>query len=285
MTVDDDKLHAFMARAVTDMAAAVSIALAMIGDKLGLYKAMAGAGPLTSAQVAERTGTSERYVREWLANQVAGGYVTYDPQEQSYTLRRHHRVALASDDKQPVRFGQGDDTVGEKLLLGVDRAQKLEQDTISSALDDAAAVFRDRSASRNSRRWTLSSGERAFLIGPQQSAITDHIAGENCGQPPLYTQFGHINAPAERFAQGVYSRLSAVSIEVAMSEAGFSRPRLGSVGTHWCPYRPVPLDQSKRPPIGCLHILEPTFQRRLDWSASRYASFRQHRNIRDGNPF
>ena len=68
MPVDEDKLMAFMGQAVTDMAATVSTALAMIGDKLGIYKAMAGAGPLSSAEVAERCGLAERYVREWLAN-------------------------------------------------------------------------------------------------------------------------------------------------------------------------------------------------------------------------
>jgi len=62
-------------QAVTDMGAAVSGLLLHIGDRLGLYKAMAGAGPVTPAGLAARTGTTERYVREWLGNQAAGGYV------------------------------------------------------------------------------------------------------------------------------------------------------------------------------------------------------------------
>jgi SAM-dependent methyltransferase len=110
MTIDDDKLHAFMGQAVTDMAAAVSIALAMIGDKLGLYKAMAGAGPLSSAQVAERTGTTERYVREWLNNQVAGGYVSYDPKQSTYTLEDEQALALA-DESSPVFLGGAFDVI------------------------------------------------------------------------------------------------------------------------------------------------------------------------------
>jgi SAM-dependent methyltransferase len=110
MTIDDDKLHAFMGQAVTDMAAAISIALAMIGDKLGLYKAMAGAGPLTSAQIAERTGTTERYVREWLNNQVAGGYLSYDPKKSTYTLEDEQALALA-DESSPVFLGGAFDVI------------------------------------------------------------------------------------------------------------------------------------------------------------------------------
>ncbi len=68
------------------MAAAVSTAAALVGHKAGLYQAMAGTGPMTSGQLAEATGTDERYVREWLNNQAAGGYVDYDPDEQTYAF-------------------------------------------------------------------------------------------------------------------------------------------------------------------------------------------------------
>ena len=71
--IDEAKLEAFMGQAVTDMGAIISAPLFVIGEKLGLYKAMAGAGPLTSEEVAERSGAAERYVREWLRNQAAGG--------------------------------------------------------------------------------------------------------------------------------------------------------------------------------------------------------------------
>jgi hypothetical protein len=70
----------------------------LIGEKLGLYKAMAHAGPLTSQEVAERSGAAERYVREWLGNQAAGGYVTYDPESDRYTLPDEHALALADED-------------------------------------------------------------------------------------------------------------------------------------------------------------------------------------------
>jgi SAM-dependent methyltransferase len=96
--IDEAKLEAFMGQAVTDMGAIISAPLMVIGERLGLYKAMAGAGPLSSQEVAERSGAAERYVREWLRNQAAGGYVTYDPESDRYTLPNEHALALADED-------------------------------------------------------------------------------------------------------------------------------------------------------------------------------------------
>ena len=96
--IDEAKLEAFMGQALTDMGAVISAPLIQIGEKLGLYKAMAHAGPLTSQEVAERSGAAERYVREWLRNQAAGGYITYDPDSDRYTLPDEHALALADED-------------------------------------------------------------------------------------------------------------------------------------------------------------------------------------------
>jgi SAM-dependent methyltransferase len=96
--IDEAKLEAFMGQAVTDMGAIISAPLMVIGEKLGLYKAMARAGPLSSQEVAERSGAAERYVREWLRNQAAGGYVTYDPEGDRYTLPNEQALALADED-------------------------------------------------------------------------------------------------------------------------------------------------------------------------------------------
>jgi SAM-dependent methyltransferase len=96
--IDERKLEAFMHKAIGDMGAVISAPLMTIGEKLGLYRAMAHAGPLTSAEVAERSGAAERSVREWLANQAAGGYVTYDPESDRYTLPDEHALALADED-------------------------------------------------------------------------------------------------------------------------------------------------------------------------------------------
>ena len=71
--IDEAKLNAFMGRAVQDMGAAMHASLIVIGDKLGLYKAMAGAGPLTPAQLAAKAHTDERYTREWLNANAASG--------------------------------------------------------------------------------------------------------------------------------------------------------------------------------------------------------------------
>ncbi len=96
--IDEGKLEAFMGQAVVDMGAVISAPLFVIGEKLGLYRAMAGAGPLSSEEVAERAGAAERYVREWLRNQAAGGYVTYDPASERYTLPDEQALALADED-------------------------------------------------------------------------------------------------------------------------------------------------------------------------------------------
>jgi SAM-dependent methyltransferase len=99
--LDQAKLHEFVMRAVGEMGAAMNAALIVIGDKLGLYKAMAGAGPMTSAELAKKSGTTERYVREWLAAQAAGGFVTYDAASGKYTLPPEQALALA-DETSPV---------------------------------------------------------------------------------------------------------------------------------------------------------------------------------------
>ena len=98
LKIDEARMNAFMGRAVQDMGAAFSTALIIMGDRLGLYKAMAGAGPLTSAEVAAKTGTAERYVREWLSAQAASGYVTYDAATKKFTLPDEQAMALAVDD-------------------------------------------------------------------------------------------------------------------------------------------------------------------------------------------
>jgi 2-polyprenyl-3-methyl-5-hydroxy-6-metoxy-1,4-benzoquinol methylase len=105
VAINEAKLHEFMGKAVGDIGAAMSATLVLIGDKLGLYKAMAHAGPMTSAELAKKTGTAERYIREWLANQAAGGYVTYEPASGKYTLPEEQAFALA-DEGSPA-FIQG----------------------------------------------------------------------------------------------------------------------------------------------------------------------------------
>src|SRR5438270_4793555 len=96
-TLDMDKLNAFVGKFVTDLGAAVHAGMVVIGEKLGLYKALAE-GPMTSPQLSAKTKTDERYVREWLASQAAGGYVTYDGQNDRFSLSEEQAFALAMED-------------------------------------------------------------------------------------------------------------------------------------------------------------------------------------------
>ena len=99
--LDEKKLMDFVFRAVDEVGATLNAALVVMGDKLGLYRALADAGPLTSDELAAKTGTAERYVREWLNAQAAGGYVEYDPESGRYTLPPEQTVAL-TDAESPA---------------------------------------------------------------------------------------------------------------------------------------------------------------------------------------
>ncbi|HEY3455862.1 MAG TPA: methyltransferase domain-containing protein [Bryobacteraceae bacterium] len=95
--LDMDKLHAFVGQFVTDLGAAAHAGMVVIGEKLGLYKALAGE-PVTPAQLAAKTKTDERYVREWLASQAAGGYVTYDDKTDTFSLNAEQAFTLANEE-------------------------------------------------------------------------------------------------------------------------------------------------------------------------------------------
>src|ERR1700722_18163683 len=98
MPLDPEILDHYIHGAVGDVGAAVSVALMHLGDRLGLYRAMSGAGPVTAAEVARRAATHERYVREWLNNQAAGGQVTYDADADTYMLPDESAFLLADED-------------------------------------------------------------------------------------------------------------------------------------------------------------------------------------------
>lgn len=104
--INEDKLHEFLGKVVGDFGAALSSSLAYIGQKLGLYKAMAGDAPVTPAELAQKTSTNERYIREWLINQAAGGYVDYDAASGRYSLSPEQAVAL-TDEASPFFVGGG----------------------------------------------------------------------------------------------------------------------------------------------------------------------------------
>src|SRR5579884_2640938 len=95
--INMDKLNAFIGQFVTDLGASVHAGMVVIGEKLGLYKALT-TGPMTPAELAVKTGTDERYLREWLSSQAAGGYVTYDEKTNKFSLSEEQAFTLANED-------------------------------------------------------------------------------------------------------------------------------------------------------------------------------------------
>jgi SAM-dependent methyltransferase len=106
MPLDQAKLDEFVAKMLNDMGAAATGAMVVIGDKLGLYKALAEGGPLAAGELAARTGTAERYVREWLAAQAAAGYVQYRPESGAYAMTAEQAMVLA-DEASPAFMAGG----------------------------------------------------------------------------------------------------------------------------------------------------------------------------------
>lgn len=99
--IDEEKLNTFVQQAVGDLAAGFGGVMVSLGHKCGLYKALQGAGPMTARGLAERAGCAERYVREWLNSQAAGGYVAYHAADDCYELPDEHAMVLA-DENSPV---------------------------------------------------------------------------------------------------------------------------------------------------------------------------------------
>src|SRR5262245_38150351 len=159
-TIDQAKLEAFVGKGVNDSGTMLSAALVVIGDKLGLWRALAGAGPLTSAELALRTGTTERYIRDWLINQAASGYLDYDPPTSRYTLPDEHAIAL-TDETSPF------------FLIGAFQASPAvvkAEPKITAAIRDGGGV-----------RWgehdpdLFAGTERLFLPGYSANLVTSWI--------------------------------------------------------------------------------------------------------------
>ena len=120
MAVNEAKLNAFLGKAVGDLGAAISAVLISLGDELGLYKELAKQ-PLSPQELADRTRTNERYIREWLGNQAAGGYVEYDAGTDKYLLNDEQRLCLA-DPAGPVDLA-GAYAIVEDLYFVKERAR------------------------------------------------------------------------------------------------------------------------------------------------------------------
>jgi 2-polyprenyl-3-methyl-5-hydroxy-6-metoxy-1,4-benzoquinol methylase len=149
----------FVERVIADGAAAVAGLSTALGDRLGLYSAMAGAGALTSVQLAERTGLNERYVREWLAAQVAGEYVLYEEQADTYLLPDEHAAVLADPDSPTFAVGTfrslgafygKEDALAEAFRTGEGVGW---QDYGSGLFEGTAALFRPGYAASLVSEW------------------------------------------------------------------------------------------------------------------------------------
>jgi len=108
--IDEKKLQQFVGKMIGDLGAAISVPLVRIGVRLGLYKAMDGAGPMTSAEFATKANISERYGREWLAQNAASGYLTYDPASRRFELPLEQAMVFANDES-PFFMAGGFDAV------------------------------------------------------------------------------------------------------------------------------------------------------------------------------
>ena len=104
MEVNEERLNSFMGKMIGDVGAAMNASLMLLGDKLGLYKALAQGGPMDPPALAKATGTAERYVREWLSAQAASGYVEYDAASGQFSMLPEQIMALADEDS-PVFLG------------------------------------------------------------------------------------------------------------------------------------------------------------------------------------
>ena len=103
MAIDENKLQELMGRMLGDVGAAMGTALVLLGDKFGYYKTLATEGPMTSAELASKTGTVERYVREWAAGQAAAGYINYDAGSGRFSMSPEQALLLA-DENGPAFF-------------------------------------------------------------------------------------------------------------------------------------------------------------------------------------
>lgn len=119
MTINQDKLNEFMTKFVTEIGAIIHAPTVILGDKLGLYKVLAAAGPITPKELAQKTGLFERYVREWLAAQAAAGYLTYNADTGEYALPPEQAFTLA-DESSPA-YIPGAFYIAASLFRDVDR--------------------------------------------------------------------------------------------------------------------------------------------------------------------
>jgi SAM-dependent methyltransferase len=115
--IDEVRVEQFVGRLLTDFAGAAATALTVIGERLGLYRAMTGAGPRTAAELADDAGVHRRLVTEWLGAQTVSGYLTYDPAAETFELPAEHAMALSRPDSPAYLMGQTEIITSQYLML------------------------------------------------------------------------------------------------------------------------------------------------------------------------
>jgi SAM-dependent methyltransferase len=155
-----DKVGAFAQQVGAVLAGGATTAMMVVGDRAGLYAAMAAGGPLTPAELARETGAAERYVREWLSQQAAVGFVAFDPTGGTFTLPPEHAAVLASDDSPAAMIGAA------PLISGMHR----RTDQLVEVFRSGAGIpWADQDPA------TFESTERFFRVGYRNSLVSEWI--------------------------------------------------------------------------------------------------------------
>ncbi|MCK0112621.1 methyltransferase domain-containing protein [Ornithinimicrobium sp. F0845] len=241
-TLDLEKVGAFAQHIGGLLAGGATTAMMVVGDRTGLYAAMAAGGPLTPAQLAADTGTAERYVREWLAQQAAVGIVQHDPEDGTFTLPPEHAAVLAADDSPAAMAGAA------PLISGMHR----RTDELVEAFRSGAGIpWADQDPT------VFESTERFFSVGYRNSLVSEWIpalAGVHeklrAGARVIDVGCGHgapvlLMAQAYPASQFVGYDVHAASIETATrraADAGLSdRVRFGVSDSQAYPDKDVDL--------------------------------------------
>jgi SAM-dependent methyltransferase len=231
--MDEARLMDFVHKAVGDVGAVLAGSMVVIGDRLGLYRAMAGAGEITSDELAKKTGTAERYVREWLGAQAAAGYVVYAG-EGRYELPDEHAIPLTDETSAACVVGafetaigaaQATDRIADAFLTGEGIAWGEHDGHVHTGCE---RFFRPGYVNFLTSTWIpaldgvearLSSGIRVADVGCGHGASTIHLAqaypqSSFIGFDP---HAGSIEAARKRAADaGVADR---VSFEIATAKS------------------------------------------------------------------
>ena len=191
--INEEKMNAFLGKVVGDFGASLSSALVYIGQKLGLYKALSDAGPATPAELAQRTNTNERYVREWLINQAAGGYAEYDPESGRYSLTPEQATLYEAVVREEMESVENADSAMARRGSILRMLTRLKQicNHPSQWLND------NQWAEEDSGKWARLR-EIAEVIAARQEKML------------VFTQFREMTAPLATFLGGIFGRSGLV---------------------------------------------------------------------------